>query len=133
MKTYEELLKNARKNLPAGTASGERFEPPKAKIVLQGSKTIIHNFDIICQKLRRDAKMLSKYLGKELAVPAAIDGPRLILHGKLSERQVSERLSNFIKYYVVCNECKRPDTKIVEEQGVKIMVCEACGARSPVK
>ncbi|PIT84863.1 translation initiation factor IF-2 subunit beta [Candidatus Micrarchaeota archaeon CG10_big_fil_rev_8_21_14_0_10_45_29] len=134
MKSYEELLKNAKKNLPDKMQGGERFEPPRARVQLQGSKAIIQNFDIICQKLRRDPKFLAKYLGKELAVPSAIDGPRLILHGKIYERQINERLSNFIKAYVICNECSRPDTKIVESgSGVKMLVCEACGARAPAK
>ncbi|MFH1306331.1 MAG: translation initiation factor IF-2 subunit beta [Candidatus Micrarchaeota archaeon] len=133
MKDYEELLDNARKNLPDIMLSKERFEPPVAIVQPQGSKTIIPNFDLICQKLRREPKFLAKYLGKELAIPTSMDGPRLILHGKIYERQVGERLSNFIKYYVICKECKRPDTKIKDEGGVKMLVCEACGARSPVK
>jgi len=134
LKSYEELLKDARKGLPDKTLSKERFEPPRANISIQGTKTIIANFDAVCQKLRREPKMVSKYLGKELAVPVSIEGSRLVLHGKISERQVNERLSNYIKYFVMCKECNRPDTKIISgEHGFSFLVCEACGARSPVK
>jgi len=107
--------------------------PPRAKVSLQGSKAIIHNFEQICQKLRRDPKDLAKFFTKELAVPSNIEGPRLVLHGKIHERQINERLSNYIKYYVLCNECKAPDTNIKNMDGVKVLVCEACGARSPLR
>lgn len=121
------------KNLPDKTQSEGRFEPPHPKVVLQGTKAIVQNFDQICQKLRRDPKDLAKFFTKELAVPSNLEGPRLVLHGKISERQINERLTNYIKYFVLCNECKAPDTNIKEMDGVKVLVCEACGARSPLK
>ena len=34
--------------------------------------------------------------------------------------------------YVVCTECGRPDTKIVKEDRVMVLECEACGARRPI-
>lgn len=134
LEDYEKLLKNARESLPDKTLSDERFEPPVAEVQLQGSKSLIRNFDTICQKLRRDPKVVSKYLSSGLAVPTSIEGNKLVLHGKIYDRLISERLNNFIKHYVICPECKRPDTKIIDgERGYKILSCEACGARSPVK
>lgn len=133
LKSYDELLKNALGNMPVKTATGQRFEPPYAKVAQQGSKVIIQNFDQISQKLRRDPKDLARYFGKEMAVPSSLEGPRLILHGKISERQINERLTSYIKNFVLCNECKAPDTNITEIDGVKVLVCEACGARSPIK
>jgi translation initiation factor 2 subunit 2 len=134
LEDYEKLLDNARKSLPEKTLSDERFEPPVAQVQLQGTKTTIRNFDVICQKLRRDPKVISKYLSSGLAVPTSIEGNKLVLHGKIYDKLINERLSNFIKHYVICPECKRPDTKIAEgEMGYKFLSCEACGARSPVK
>lgn len=134
METYEALLKRARAALPEKTLSGERFEPPLAETQIQGPKTIVRNFDVICQKLRREPALLTKYLSKELAVPATMDGPRLILHGKVFDRIINEKLGNFINIYVICKECKRPDTKLTEsEHGVRTLVCEACGARAPAR
>lgn len=134
MRKYEDLLESAIKQLPEKTESGERFEPPIPMTMLQGTKTIIKNFEFICQKLRRDGAFLSKYLSKELAIPATVEGNALILHGKFYDRQINEKLTNFINSYVICKECKRPDTKLVDgEHGIKTLVCEACGARAPAK
>ncbi|MBM3229925.1 translation initiation factor IF-2 subunit beta, partial [Candidatus Parvarchaeota archaeon] len=50
------------------------------------------------------------------------------------DRAINEKLSDFINSYVVCKECKKPDTRLMEGQhGIKTLVCEACGARAPVK
>ena len=132
--SYEDLLKRARAALPEKTLAYERFEPPVAETQIQGSKTILRNFELICTKLRREPSLLSKYLSKELAVPATVDGSKLILHGKVYDRMLGEKLNNFISSYVVCKECKRPDTKLVDgAHGIRTLVCEACGARAPAK
>jgi len=133
MAEYEELLKKAYGEMPKKSLAKERFEPPPVESFIQGNKTIIRNFDVITTKLRRTPAILAKFFTKELAVPNAVDGGRLILQGKFSDRVLNERLLNFIDRFVMCKECKRPDTNISEEGGVKILVCEACGARSPVK
>ena len=133
MESYEKMLDRARAALPEKTQTFERFETPVIDSLLQGSKTIIRNFDAILQKTRRPPEMLAKYFSRELAVPVSMDGNKLVLNGKFYERNLRDKLQAFVDAAVVCKECKRPDTKIVEKDGIKTMVCEACGARSPVK
>ena len=133
MEDYEKLLDRARAALPEKTQTFERFETPAIDSFLQGSKTIIRNFDAILQKVRRPPAMLAKYFSRELAVPASVDGNKLVLNGKFYERNLRDKLQAFVDAAVVCKECKRPDTKIQEKEGLKTMVCEACGARAPVK
>ncbi len=133
MEDYDKLLDRARAALPEKTQTFERFETPVIESFLQGSKTVIRNFDVILQKVRRPPEMLCKYFSRELAVPAGIEGSKLILNGKFYERNLRDKLQAFVDAAVVCKECKRPDTKIQEKDGVKTMVCEACGARAPVK
>ena len=66
-------------------------------------------------------------------MPAGLEGGKLVLNGKFYERNLRDKLQAFVDAAVVCKECKRPDTKIQEKEGLKTMVCEACGARAPVK
>ncbi len=134
MTEYEKLLDKAYSQLPEKATHAERFEMPVAETHLQGTKTIIRNFDLIASRIRRESQLLVKYFSKELAVPATYANGKLTLHGKFSERAVNEKLVNFVNAYVLCKECKKPDTKLIEEaHGVKTLVCEACGARSPVR
>lgn len=130
---YEDLLKKAYTSLPQKTESGERFEIPVGEILVQGNRTIIKNFADIADKLRRDKRHLAKYMSKELAAPGNIDGARLILNSKISERSVNEKLKAYVDAFVMCKQCRRPDTKLVEfERGLYVMMCEACGARGSV-
>jgi len=133
LEDYEKLLDRARSALPEKTLTFERFETPAIDSFLQGNKTIIRNFDIIAQKVRRPPQMLAKYFSKEMAVPVSLEGGKLVLNGKFYERNLREKLQAFVDAAVVCKECKRPDTKISEIGGVKTLICEACGARAPVK
>lgn len=133
MDDYEKMLDRARAALPEKTQAFERFETPAIESFQQGSKTIIRNFDAILQKIRREPAILAKYFSKELAVPATMEGNKLVLNGKFYERNLRDKLQAFVDAAVVCKECKRPDTKIIEKDGIKTMICEACGARSPVK
>lgn len=127
------MLDRARAMLPEKTLTFERFETPAVESFLQGSKTIIRNYEVILQKVRRPSEMLAKYFSKELAIPASVEGGKLVLNGKFYERNLRDKLQAFVDAAVVCKECKRPDTKIVERDGIKTLICEACGARAPVR
>lgn len=134
MKDYDELLERGYSQIPAKTSSGERFEMPIIDSMIEGSKTIVKNFEFVADRLRRKPRMLMKFYTKELAVPASLEGPRLVLQGKFGERVLNDRLKLFVELFVLCKECGKPDTSISEdEHGSKMLVCEACGARAPVK
>lgn len=130
--TYEQLLKKALEKAKAKT-SGERFEMPRAETAVQGAQTIIRNFSQIAAALRRDEKHLMKYLAKELAAPAHLEGGRAVFQGGIQQRIVQQKLESYVKEYAFCKECGKPDTKLAKEGTVTIMKCEACGARAPVK
>ena len=84
------MLDKARKELPKSVLKeAERFEVPPVKGHIEGNKTIIINFLEIAKILNRDKKHLLKYLQRELAAPATIDGQRLILGRKISSKLIS--------------------------------------------
>jgi len=134
-KEYEQLLDNIYKNLPEkAKQSGERFEMPKFEFFTEGNKTIIKNFKAVSDKIRREPGLMIKFFTKELAVPAEQQGERLILARRLAGDMINGKLDDFVNRYVICKECKRPDTHIEEMgHGFRQMVCESCGARTPAK
>ena len=130
---YEDLLNKAYQNLPKVEESTERLEIPEPEIIIQGRQTIIKNFSQICEAMRRDPNHLLKFLTKELATPAGFDGTRATFQSKIARRMVENKMESYVKEYLVCKECKRPDTKLVRENRIVFLKCEACGAKSPVK
>jgi translation initiation factor 2 subunit 2 len=133
MESYEALLDKAYAKVKVVTKSTERFEVPKVMGQVEGKNTIITNIKQIADYLRRDMDHLAKYLQKELATSGKIDNERLILNTKLNSQKVNERVINYAKDFVICNECGKPDTEVISEKGIKSKHCLACGAKSPIK
>jgi len=130
---YEDLLKEAKKKLPEVKVSAERFEVPKVTGHIQGNKTIISNFVQICDIFRREQAQVLKYLQRELATPATIDGPRLVLGRKISANLINAKVIQYAKDFVICGECGKPDTTLIKDDRFFSLKCNACGAKQPVK
>ncbi|HLD98035.1 MAG TPA: translation initiation factor IF-2 subunit beta [Candidatus Nanoarchaeia archaeon] len=131
MEEYEKLLDEAYvKVKPIISSKGfERFEVPKVNIQVIGNKTYIENFLQICNYIRRQPEHVMKFLSKELAAFSKIENERLILNRKLQIFQVSEKINLYIREYVTCRECKKPDTTLVKQDGLIFINCLACGAK----
>ena len=127
------MLEKAKAQLPETTATKERFEIPKAIGHIQGSKTIISNFNQITSVLRREPAHLLKYLQRELATPASIDGPRLILGRKINSSLINQKIESYTQAFILCKECGKPDTQLKKEEKVLTLKCTACGAKHPIK
>lgn len=130
---YDDLLKKAQKELPENIEFKERFEVPKVKGSVQGNKTFVTNFLVICDKLGRKPTHLLKYLQKELATPAKIDGRILVFGRKLSSSMINAKIKKYTNEFVLCNKCKKADTKIIKEGDSFVLKCTACGEKTPIK
>jgi translation initiation factor 2 subunit 2 len=130
---YEDLLKEAYKEMPEVKVTGSRYEMPKVKGHVEGNKTIIVNFIQICSSFNRDRQHVLKYLLRELATPGRLEDTRLILGRKLTSKQINDKLENYANTFVLCYECKKPDSKLIYEDGVLYIRCMACGAKHKVK
>lgn len=125
------MLSKARKCVPENKATA-RFEMPEVRIQT-GKQTIIKNFGEIAKALRRDPKHVAKFLFKELAVPGSFNSGELVLQGKVVPSLVRQRVQEYVNEFVLCQECKRPDTSIDKNGKVSIIKCEACGAKKSVR
>jgi len=133
MKTYEQMLKEAEKRISRDISKEGRLEIPPPNVIIQGNKTFITNFSDITNSIRRDPKHLAKFLFRELAKSGHVDNNRLILQGKVMKSLVQNKIDSYMKEFVLCKECNRPDTHIVKEDRLVFLKCEACGAKQPLR
>lgn len=133
METYEKMLDAAYKKIKVVAQSGERFEIPKVKGQVSGKNTFITNINEIASYIRRPVENLAKFLQKELAVAGVLEKDRLMLKTTLNSAKVNEKIELYVKEFVLCTECKKPDTEIITEKGIKFKHCLACGAKSPIR
>jgi translation initiation factor 2 subunit 2 len=129
---YNKLLEEAYQNIKPVESKIDRFDIPKVEGHIEGVKTIITNFKQICSYMRRDPEHLLKFLLKELATPGVIRGDRLILTRKISSSLINEKIKLYAETYVICKECKKPDTEILRQDGLSFMHCLACGAKKSI-
>jgi len=133
MEDYEKLLDSAYKDIKPIEHSGERFDIPKIEGHLEGTKTIVTNLQQIASYLRRDQEHILKFLLKELATSGAIKKGRVILQRKIRSQKINEKIEEYVKQFVLCKECKKPDTELKKDKGFTFMHCLACGAKHSVK
>ncbi len=131
--TYKQMLDKAYKELPEITISKKRFEIPSFHGRIQGKKTIIKNISQIAKTLRRKKEHIIKFMLKELATTGFEENNNYVFIGKFSGEMLNKKLEKYIKEFVLCEQCKKPDTFLKKEQGITFKQCEACGARSSVR
>ncbi|MBS3133367.1 translation initiation factor IF-2 subunit beta [Candidatus Woesearchaeota archaeon] len=130
---YEELLKRARKELPELSEEVARFEIPKARGHVQGNRTVISNFHQIAELVGRPVEHLLKYVLRELAAPGDLTSSALIIGTKIPASRINEKVVQYVKEFVICPECNRPDTKLVKEDKINFIKCSVCGAKRSIR
>lgn len=130
---YVSLLDRVWVNLPEKLKETSRFEIPEVNSFVEGNQTIIKNFNEIVNAFGREPQHILTFLSKELAAPATLEGNRAIIQRVLRNQMIKKRINDYAREYVLCHECGRPDTKITELEGEKIIKCEACGAWWPLR
>jgi translation initiation factor 2 subunit 2 len=132
MESYQALLERARSKLPPVRTGGERFQVPEPDVMTDGKNTVVRNFQEIAGVLRREPAHVIGYLAKEFGCPGVLDLPRGVLKSRLTKDQLAQRMREYTAKYVICSECKRPDTHLHKEGRFTLLICEACGAQRPV-
>jgi translation initiation factor 2 subunit 2 len=131
MDNYEALLEQAYEEVKP-VQECKRFEVLNVKGHHEGTRTIISNFSQVVTCIRRSADHFIKFLTKELASSAEISGDRLILSRKVSSKDVNDKIEKYVRTFVLCPKCKKPDTELCEEGGKSYLRCLACGEKYEV-
>ncbi len=130
---YEDLLTKAKENLPEEISEHDRFQIPKVDILQEGNTTIFRNFTGVADKINRSPEKLLKFLLGELGTAGERENGRVVFKGKISSKMIKSKVEDYIEKYVLCSECGRPDTRLVKENRIDIIKCDACGAHRPIK
>lgn len=115
-----------------------RYRMPLLEIKIEGRgngiKTVIPNMSDISRALSRPPTYPTKYFGCELGAQTVIDekGDRYIVNGAHDANRLRELLDGFIDRFVLCGNCKNPETDLKLKNGDIYRDCKACGKRTLV-
>jgi translation initiation factor 2 subunit 2 len=133
MESYEELLNEAYGKVKQVKPSEGRFEVSKIEGLFEGKKTILTNFFQIAAQIRRNSEHFQKFLLKELATSGQKEGDRLVLNNKIPSKKINNKIEQYVNEFVICKECKKPDTELIKEDRLTFLKCLACGAKHPIR
>lgn len=113
-----------------------KMEKLQSKIEGKGNgiKTVIVNLSSVAQSLARPGAYVIKYFGFELGAQTNSNpaDDRWIINGAHEASKLQDYLNGFITKFVLCKECKNPETDVVIKDGHIVLDCKACGKRSDV-
>ena len=97
-----------------------------------GIKTVVVNLSTVADNLARPPNYVIKYFGFELGAQTNIDpkDDRWIINGAHEASKLQDYLDGFIKKFVLCGDCKNPETVINIVNADIILDCKACGQRT---
>ncbi len=130
---YEELLEEAYGKIKQTNTALDRFEIPKIEGHFEGRKTILTNFYQISSHLRRKPEHFQKFMLKELAASGQKEGDRLVLNIKVPSPKINQKIGEYVNEFVLCRECKKPDTELIRKDRINFVHCLACGAKHSVR
>jgi len=131
---YLEILDEVLSALPrSATGAGDRAIILNPEILHESRRTVVLNFKDMAERLNRSPQHLAKFIAKESGKPSSIEGERLIVQGRLTNEELRRLLELYVREFVKCPICGGLDTRIVAERRLRFLVCEICGAKSPVR
>ena len=133
MDDYLAGLDRAMKSMPDTKGPKERFVMPVSKVYYEGKTTVLENFGAIADAFDREPEHLMKYMLQEMGTAGKIEGHRGVFQGKFAELAIARQIDSYFEEYVVCSECRLPDTHLIKSDRVLMLKCDACGAHRPVR
>ena len=130
---YDALLERARDRIPTDISERNRWTMPTPEILVEGNQTIIRNFSAIVDAMDRDANHVYQYLINQLATSGTREQVRVMLKGRVPPKRIKEKIVGYVKTYILCEQCKAPDTRFIKEDRTTLLKCQACGATRPVR
>jgi translation initiation factor 5 len=114
-----------------------RYKMPRIQGKVEGRgngiKTVLININDVSLALKRDAPEITKFFGCELGSQTSYGtDDRAIVNGAHRDADLQTHLTKYIENFVLCKNCRLPETHYKIKDGIISQKCLACGAKDPV-
>lgn len=115
-----------------------RYKMPKVMGKVEGRgngiKTVLINITDVAASLNREAPEITKFFGCELGSQTtyAADTDRAIVNGAHRDMDLQNHMSRYIENFVLCKNCRLPETHYKIKDGMISQKCLACGSKDAV-
>eukprot|EP01042_Synura_sphagnicola_P025890 gene25890-33301_t len=112
-----------------------RYKMPKLQVKVEGRgngiKTVLLNVDDLGLALKRDASEITKFFGCELGAQTTFTD-RAIVNGAHRDADLQQHLCKYIDTFVLCRNCRYPETHYRVKDEIIAQKCLACGHKETV-
>jgi translation initiation factor 2 subunit 2 len=132
---YVKLLDHALSQLPVDAMKHDRFVMPEVLAFTEGNKTLIKNFKQLADKAARDPKHMLKFMVNEVGTAGTYDdqAERATFTGVFTKKIVQDTIDKYVRDFVICKTCGRPDTQIDKDGRQAVLLCQACGSARAIQ
>lgn len=115
-----------------------RYKMPRIQAKVEGRgngiKTVLVNVNDVSLSLNREAPEITKFFGCELGSQTTFSAEtdRAIVNGAHTANDLQTHLSKYIENFVLCANCRLPETHYKIKSGLISQKCLACGHKAPV-
>lgn len=104
---------------------------PKVEGRGNGIKTVIVNVAEIATALNRDASEITKFFGCELGAQTtmSVADDRYVVNGAHSLSDLEKFMAKYIENFVLCKQCRLPETHYKIKNQMINQKCMACGSK----
>ncbi len=128
---YADSLDRALEELPERNVEESRLSVPDPEGETDGAFTRLTNLGEIADALGREVEHVHRNIQGELGTNGQLEDDRARYNGSFTVADFEAAIDEYVTEYVACSECGLPDTRLVTEDGVDMLRCEACGAFRP--
>jgi len=106
---------------------------PQPNIVSKDRKTFFLNFEDMCNSMHRDQEYVKKYIETETNIATSILGDNsLKFDVNVKPLQIKNLITNLIKEYVICKDCKSSITQMHRDNKITYLTCDLCKSKKSI-
>jgi translation initiation factor 2 subunit 2 len=133
--SYQEMLQHLmdQGHQKGDSRSSKAISIPPPVVNRRGKKTMLSNFTLICEKLKRTPDHVKQYICSEESMEASIDGEgALVLSGRVTASVVERLIRAYVNTYVKCAVCGSKETQLEKNNRLLFLKCSSCTASRSV-
>ena len=124
------LVNRAYDDLERMRSSKKKPSFPQPNIVSKDRKTFFVNFEEMCNAMNRKQEYVKSHIETETNIATSILGDNsLKFDVAVKPQQIKNLITNYIKEYIICKDCRSSITQTYREDKINYLVCDYCKSK----
>jgi translation initiation factor 2 beta subunit (eIF-2beta)/eIF-5 len=119
-------------DLSVKTDSGYRYKRPLITLAPSKEFMCLTNIGQISDALGRPIELLTRYLAVKIGTSITNKKGKYMIKCNTSLSEFEKMIDEFTQHFVLCKECKNPETDVESEKSSISLRCKACGSVSVI-